>query len=140
MRILIAEDDFASRVVIKTMLEPYGHCEVVVNGKEVIEAFKMALMDNNPYDLLCLDIMMPRMDGMEALKAVRLIERENKVLPRNEVKIVMTTALGTPKDVIDAYYLGGCTSYIVKPMTKEKIKNTLKEIGFDALVDQRIEE
>ncbi|HEX2868267.1 MAG TPA: response regulator [Ignavibacteriales bacterium] len=129
MRILIAEDDFASRVVIKTMLEPYGDCDVVVNGKEVIEAFQLALMENNPYDLLCLDIMMPKMDGREALKWIRQIEKENKVAPRDEAKIVMTTALGTPRDVIDAYYSGGCTSYIVKPLTKEKIRNILNELG-----------
>lgn len=130
MRILIAEDDFASRVVIKTMLEPYGDCDIVVNGKEVIEAFQLALMENNPYDLICLDIMMPKMDGREALRCIRQVEKENKVAPRDEAKIVMTTALGTPKDVIDAYYTGGCTSYIVKPLTKEKIRNTLKELGF----------
>ena len=138
MRILIAEDDFASRVVIKTMLEPYGVCDLVVNGEEVIEAFQLALTENNHYDLLCLDIMMPKMDGMEALKCIRQIEKENKVPPRKEVKIIMTTALGTPKDVIDAYYLGGCTSYIVKPMTKEKIKNTLWEIGFEVREDAEL--
>lgn len=132
MRILIAEDDFASRVVIKTMMEPYGNCDVVVNGRETVQAFQMALGEGNPYGLVCLDIMMPEMNGMEALKMIRQIEKEGKVPPRKEVKIVMTTALGTPKDVIDAYYIGGCTSYIVKPMTKEKIKKTLKEIGIEA--------
>ena len=49
------------------------------------------------------------------------------LLPRDEVKIVMMTALDMAKDVIDAYYNGGCTSYLVKPILKEKVfQNALR--------------
>lgn len=55
MRILIAEDDFASRKVILKFLSVYGECDVTVDGMEAVDAFMMALEEDNPYDLICLD-------------------------------------------------------------------------------------
>lgn len=129
MKTLIAEDDFISRLVLQKMLLPFGHCDVVVNGKEAVEAFKIAVAEKSPYDLICLDIMMPEMDGNEALKLIREKEKEAGISPRDEVKILMITALDTPKDVVEAYYKGGCTSYLVKPINKIKISNALKDLN-----------
>jgi two-component system chemotaxis response regulator CheY len=128
MRTLVVEDDFLSRMILQKMLQPFGSCDVVVNGKEAIQAFKLAILDNNPYTLICLDIMMPEMDGKEALKLIRQEEQNLGVIPKNEVRIMMVTALDAPKDVIDAYFEGGCTSYLVKPINKIKIMNALKEL------------
>ena len=129
MKTLVVEDDFVSRLVLKKMLSPFGQCDTAVNGKEAIQAFSIANEEGNPYDLICLDIMMPEMDGKEALKSIREIEKKHKVSPRNETKIVMITALDTPKEVIDAYYNGGCTAYLVKPIEKAKIIEVIKEVG-----------
>ncbi len=71
---------------------------------------------------------MPEMDGKEAPGVIRKMEREAKVIPESETKIVMVTALDTPKDVMDAFYKGGCTSYLVKPILKAKIVQVLKEL------------
>ena len=71
MRILIAEDDFASRKVILKFLSEYGECDVTVDGMEAIDAFMMALEDGDPYDLICLDVMMPIMDGFQFMDAFR---------------------------------------------------------------------
>lgn len=128
MRTLVVEDDFLSRMILQKMLQPFGSCDVVVNGKEAIQAFKLAAFENNPYSLICLDIMMPEMDGKEALRLIRQEEKNLGVLPKNEVKIMMVTALDAPKDVIDSYYDGGCTSYLVKPINKVKVMNALKEL------------
>ena len=75
MRILIAEDDFASRKVILKFLSVYGECDVTVDGMEAVDAFMMALEEDKPYDLICLDVMMPVMDGYQALKSIRKIEK-----------------------------------------------------------------
>jgi two-component system chemotaxis response regulator CheY len=128
MKTLVVEDDFVSRLVLQKMLIPFGNCNVAVNGKEAVEAFILAQSESEPYDLICLDIMMPEMDGREALKAIRQKEIDLNILPQNETKIVMVTALDTPKEVIDAYYQGGCTSYLVKPINKDKIMNVLNEL------------
>ncbi len=128
MKTLIAEDDFISRFVLQKMLLEYGPCDIAVNGKEAVDAFTWALNEGNPYNLICLDIMMPEMDGNEALKIIRQKEKENGILPANEAFIIMITALDTPKDVIEAYYRGGCTSYFVKPINKIKIIDELKNL------------
>jgi two-component system chemotaxis response regulator CheY len=128
MKTLVVEDDFVSRLVLQKMLMPYGICNIAVNGKEAVEAFVLAQKEGEPYDLICLDIMMPEMDGREALKIIRQKEIELNIPPQNETKIVMITALDTPKEVIDAYYQGGCTSYLVKPINKVKVINAVKEL------------
>jgi len=128
MKTLVVEDDFISRLVLQKMLMPFGICNVAVNGKEAVEAYILSQAEGEPYDLICLDIMMPEMDGREALKIIRQKEIELNILPQNETKIIMTTALDTPKEVIDAYYQGGCSSYLVKPINKEKIINAVKEL------------
>ena len=67
MRFLIVEDDFGSRRLMQMLLQPYGQCDVVVDGREAIDAFLLAWEDNQPYDAIFLDIMMPVVDGHEAL-------------------------------------------------------------------------
>ena len=128
MRILIAEDDFASRKVILKFLSEYGECDVTVDGMEAIDAFMMALEDGDPYDLICLDVMMPIMDGYQALKNIRDIEREHNIPDEEMVKIIMTTALNEQKNVKKAFELG-CTVYCAKPIDMDKLKNTLEMIG-----------
>jgi two-component system, chemotaxis family, chemotaxis protein CheY len=127
MRILIAEDDFIARYVLNEMLAEYGQCDVVVDGAEAVKAFSMAASEKKPYDAIFLDIMMPNVDGIEALKRIRAIEKEHGVVPDQEVKVIMTTALDDPKTVISAYYRGGADSYLVKPITKNKIDEELNK-------------
>lgn len=126
MRSLIAEDDFTSRKLLQKILSEFGESDVAVNGKEAVDAFNDALEGGQPYDLICLDIMMPEMDGQEVLKRIRQREKESGVRQPNEVKVVMTTALDSPREVIEAYYRGGCTSYLVKPIEKRKLIEVLK--------------
>jgi two-component system chemotaxis response regulator CheY len=128
MRILIAEDDFASRRVILKFLSVYGECDVTVDGMEAIDAFTMALEENEPYDLLCLDVMMPIMDGYQALKSIRDIEREQNIPEEKRVKIIMTTALNEEKNVKKAFELG-CTDYCTKPIDMDKLKSTLQKLN-----------
>jgi two-component system chemotaxis response regulator CheY len=130
MKTLIVEDDFISRTILKKILAPYGICDTVVNGKEAVDAFSIAKAEGAPYELICLDIMMPEMDGREALRRIRQKEKESGIQPKKEVKIIMITALDTPKEVIEAYYKGGCSSYIVKPIQKAKIIENIKDLGF----------
>ncbi|MCG6553426.1 MAG: response regulator [Candidatus Magnetominusculus sp. LBB02] len=131
MRILIADDDFNNRTVLQGMLTSYGDCDVVVTGKEAFEAFMMAHEEKQPYDLICLDIMMPVMDGNEALMSMRQYEEKIGLdIPTQGAKIMMTTALDHPRDIIKAFYKGGCTAYLTKPITKKALVEQLKDIGF----------
>lgn len=129
MRFLVVEDDFTSRRLLQKMLSPYGECDIAVNGEEALTAFKKALELDNPYRVIYLDIMMPEMDGQQVLKSIREMEDEANVAQKDEIKVVMTTALDSPKDVIDAYYRGGCTDYMVKPIEKKKVYSLLVRYG-----------
>jgi two-component system chemotaxis response regulator CheY len=129
MKCLIVEDDFISRRIMKELLSTYFESDIAVNGEEAVASFRMAHEGKHPYDLICMDIMMPGVDGNEALKRIRDIEREMGVPPELEVKVVMTTALDDPKTVIDSFYKGGATSYLVKPISKQKLVRELRSFG-----------
>lgn len=126
MKVLIAEDDFASRKFMLRFFEKYGECDVTVDGREAVEAYTMAVEMDEPYDLICLDIMMPEMDGHQALRRIRKIEEENNVPDDDKVKIVMTTALSETRHVTKAFE-NGCTAYAGKPINQEKLEAMLKK-------------
>jgi len=128
MKILIAEDDFASRKFMLRFLQKYGECDVTIDGMEAVDAFMMALESGEGYDLVCLDIMMPELDGYQALKAIRDIEQQ-KSIPENErAKIIMTTALNEGRNVTKAFELG-CMAYAGKPIDQVKFENVMKKLG-----------
>ena len=130
MKILVVEDDFGSRRMMQKLLAPYGDVDVVVDGEEAVQAFRVAWDEDKPYDLVFMDIMMPKMDGHEALKRIRELERELGVKPAEEAKIVMTSVLEDPRNVIEAYYQGGATSYLVKPIDRERLREEIAKLGF----------
>jgi two-component system chemotaxis response regulator CheY len=116
------------------MLATYGSCDLAVNGIEALKAFDLAQQAGDPYQLICLDIMMPEMDGQQALKQLRSREKALGITAQNEVKVIMTTCVDSPRAVIEAYYQGGCTSYLVKPIVKSKLLALLRDLD---LVPQR---
>lgn len=129
MRCLIVEDDFISRRILQQLLSSHFECDIAVDGEEGVESFRLAYDEKKPYDLICLDIMMPKLDGREALKRIRQMEKEMEVPPNMEAKIIMTTTLDDPKTVFDTYYSGGATSYLVKPIDKARLMRELRAIG-----------
>jgi len=129
MRLLVVEDDFGSRRMMQKMLANYGDVDVVVDGEESVEAFRLAWEEYKPYDVIFMDIMMPKMDGHEALKRIRALEREMGVKPTAEAKVIMTSVLEDPKNVIEAYYGGAATSYLVKPIDRDKLSQELARLG-----------
>lgn len=129
LKILVVEDDFMVRQVIRDILEVYGVVDIAVNGEEAIQAFRVAWRKEEPYDLLCMDIMMPVMDGNEALIKIREIEKSLGIIGPDEVRVIMITALDDAKTVVKAYSKGGATSYIVKPIEKERLINEIRDIG-----------
>lgn len=127
MKILLAEDDFVTRKNMSNFLSKYGECDVTVDGMEAVDAFMMALEDREPYDLVCLDIMMPVMDGYQALVGIRNLEKERHIPAEKAVKVIMTTVLNEEKNVKMAFELG-CTIYSSKPIDKACFEQALKKL------------
>ncbi|MEO5356056.1 MAG: response regulator [Nitrospirae bacterium YQR-1] len=131
MKILIADDDYSSRTMLQSFLENYGDVDVTINGSEAIAAFLSAIEAGYPYGLICLDIMMPEMDGISALAHIRSKEKAMGITPDKEVKIIMTTTLDAPSDLIDAFYKGvnRCNDYTTKPVDLQKLTEILEKYG-----------
>ncbi|MBF0626901.1 MAG: response regulator [Magnetococcales bacterium] len=127
MKILICDDEAHNRLLMEKILSPYGRCDLMMNGKEALESFEMALMDGDPYDLVCLDIMMPEMDGQEALRKIRELERAQNIDESEEAAIFMVTALNTEEHVVQAFFRGGCTDYLAKPVTRDRVLEKMRQ-------------
>ncbi len=129
MKILIVEDDFDCRHLMQVYLKNHGECFVACNGYEAVAAFETAHEQSSPYDLICLDISMPGMDGHEALKRIRQIEKNSGIAGSDCVKVIMTTAINDRQSIIDAFFEEGCEAYIVKPIKKQKLLEEIEKLG-----------
>ncbi|HVN23153.1 MAG TPA: response regulator [Syntrophorhabdales bacterium] len=133
MRTLVVDDDATSRRLMQHILMPYGECDTAANGREATDAFRRAWEEGRPYDLICLDIMMPEMDGQRALTEIRSLESRMNINALDGVKIIMTTALSNWGDVWGAFD-AQCDGYIVKPYDKGRILGEIHSLGLP--VDQ----
>ena len=128
MKMLIVEDDVASRFLISEFLQPYGVCHVAVDGQEAVESVRAALDKKAPYDLICLDVRMPRMNGLDALKQIRVLEEQKGILVGHGAKIIMTTAADDFGSILSAFN-AQCEGYIVKPISEEKLRDLIQKLG-----------
>ncbi|MDR3542804.1 MAG: response regulator [Desulfosporosinus sp.] len=128
MKILIAEDDLASRRFLSKFLTQYGEVDLVVDGLEALDAYLMAIKEEAPYDLICLDIMMPKVDGVKVLKAIRDYEAKRNLVTERRVKVIMTTALAETDYVNQAFKIG-CEAYAAKPIDTTKMLEVIKKLG-----------
>jgi two-component system chemotaxis response regulator CheY len=125
LRTLLVEDDFTSRLLLQTFLSRYGDCHVAVNGREAVDAFRLAAEQGLTYDLICMDIMMPEMDGPEAVRRIRLIEEARGIGLARGAKITMTTTVGDIKKVFQCFK-ELCDAYLVKPIDLTKLIGHMK--------------
>lgn len=128
MRILIAEDDLISRKFLFKFLSQYGDCDLVVDGLEALDAFLISIKDKKPYDLICLDIMMPKVDGVKVLKNIRDFEIQKSIIPEQRSKVIMTTALAETQFVQNAFDIG-CDAYAAKPIDIDRFVEVLQKLG-----------
>ncbi len=128
--ILVCEDDFATRSILTRMLVGYGEIDTAVNGREAVEAHRAAVEQGQPYDLIFLDVMMPELDGQNALKAIRKAEDE---LPEaGHCKILMTTAMND-LTFVSAAFRADCDAYLVKPVRRDALTEELGKLGMAPL-------
>lgn len=115
MTVLIVDDSLIMREKISSIMKNLGYKTILAeNGKEAIRAYN----DNSP-DFVTMDIVMPEMDGITALKYILKIDPE--------AKVIMTTSYKSESMIMDSIK-AGALSYIVKPFTEEKIIDNISKI------------
>jgi two-component system chemotaxis response regulator CheY len=127
MKSLVAEDDATNRMLLQTFLSRYGECDIALNGKDAVEAIRIAREEHSRFDLVCMDLRMPEMDGLEAIREIRRQEHAAGMFSR-VVKIIVTTGLTDGKNVNEALK-GGCDGYLLKPIDTEVLLERLKTLG-----------
>jgi two-component system, chemotaxis family, chemotaxis protein CheY len=129
MRCLIVEDNEMNREGLRFFLADHAETEIAVNGREAVAKFQQALAEQNPFDLVLLDIIMPEMDGQQALKLIRFAEQHDLAPERKKAIIIMTTALNSPENMEEALWEGDCTDYLVKPIVRADLMAMLRRYG-----------
>jgi Response regulators consisting of a CheY-like receiver domain and a winged-helix DNA-binding domain len=128
MKILVAEDDLVSRKFLLKFFSSYGRCDLVVDGLEAVDAFLLSVQEKDFYDVICLDIMMPKVNGTKVLKAIRDLETQQGMLPEKRSKVIIITALAETQFVQNAFEVG-CEAYVMKPVDTNKLTEVLKDMS-----------
>lgn len=134
MQILVVEDDFISRRLLCRYLEPFGECDVAINGNEALAAVRNALNSGSNYDLICLDIMMPGISGQETLEQIRSLEADHNLGKGFGARVIMTTAL-EDEDTVNQAYAAEADGYVTKPIDKKRFQAVLDELGLGRKVE-----
>lgn len=127
MKLLIVDDEFTNRLVLQEITKDFATAHLAADGLEAVEAIRTALEQKEPYDAVLLDIMMPKMDGHAALKKIRETEEAEGFSVGQGAKIIMVTALGDKKNIIDAFK-GEADGYLVKPIEKLKLLKQFEKL------------
>ena len=127
MRALVIDDRDTNRLLLLKFLAPWMEGDAAADGENGVEAFKEAFQQGKPYQLICLDVMMPGMDGHEALAKIRQFEKDAQIPEPDQVKILMTTAVDSPNSIHGATELGA-NGYLVKPVRKTNLIEELEKL------------
>ncbi len=127
MRSLIIEDNAINRKYLLNLLKVYGPVEMAENGQIGVDLFGENLEQGQLFDLICLDVMMPEMDGQETLKRIRQLEASHGIFGLDGVKVIMTTAMDDKKTILQAFKTG-CESFLIKPIDKNALVQALKNL------------
>lgn len=128
MRILVADDDFVNRKFLERMFSCYGEVVAVDNGMAAVDEAVKGLENRDVFDVICLDVMMTKLDGYKTLEAIR--EAENRYgISNDKAKVIMVSALD--ETVLDSIQVcSDYDAYICKPIVADKFDALLKKMGF----------
>jgi len=129
VRALIVDDDFYSRITLHDLLRPVAECHIAANGEEAVGAFKKAMEDGRPYELVCMDLVMPEMDGQQALQEMRSVEKELGIPLDDRVKVVVVSMVEDTRETNDAFFLGEADCFLVKPIDEARLMEELRSLG-----------
>jgi len=130
LKALIVDDDAINARFLEEALAPYAACRRAEHGEEGVHAFEKALDAGDPFDLVFMDIMMPGMDGHQALETIRDIERKRSIPEELSVKVIMISAFDDMKHVSRAFFQGHALAFLNKPFGVQTLLDELRKFHF----------
>ena len=130
MKILIAGTDDTSRVNLKRLFAAYGPSHTAITGRQALEAYRFAKRQDQPYDLICLDLLMSEMNGHEVLTTIRGMESRMDVPQAERVKVVLTATKDDPESILSAFR-PDCEGYLVQPVDRGTLREVMDSLGFE---------
>ena len=136
LKILIVDDSMYQRTIIEAALTEYGNCTQAKDGKEAVEKYREEFEKGEPFDLVVMDILMPVMDGHEALKKINEYQKENGVDEEKMSNAIMLSSLDDPQNMMKAQFETGAQVYVTKPFEEDVLVETLMSLD---LIDNPVE-
>ncbi|TKW77928.1 MAG: response regulator, partial [Bradyrhizobium icense] len=126
LSILVAEDNEINALLMRSLLGRLGHRVVITtNGEEALESWQAAKSAGTPYDLVLMDIQMPRLDGIETTRRLRSMEASE---PGRRTPILALTANTLVEDRY-ACFEAGMDGFLIKPLDREKLAEALANLA-----------
>lgn len=129
MRILIVDDDFTARAILESALESKAELVMAEDGRQAIELFGAGILHKRPFRLVMMDLLMPRLDGISAIKGIRELERRHELSPRQRAKVVVITGDEDPARPTQAFFQAGADAFLTKPVDHEALVATIRSQG-----------
>src|SRR3569623_1676136 len=127
LSILVAEDNEINALLARALLTRLGHRpSVAINGAEAIESWQAARAAGSHYDLVLMDVQMPVMDGLEAVKRIRTLAAEPE-FGEQPTPVLALPANAYAEDR-DAAMAAGMNGLLVKPLDRERLREALDAI------------
>ncbi len=131
MKILIVDDNLTNVEILQAFVSPFGTSTAVLDGQTALKHFEEAIDKYDPFDLVCLDIMMPGRDGQQILKMMRKIEADKGLSGKRQTRIIMVSAAPVADNMLKAFS-AQCDAYLSKPVNRNDL---LKQLYILELVD-----
>lgn len=124
MKALVVDDQEMNREILQVLLAEFAEVTTAASGRDAIAAAAAAIAEEQPFDLICMDIGMPSMNGHETMQQIRGLEMEKQA--RRAIAF-MVTASSDPEDMVSALIQGECDDYLPKPVMRRTFVELLQK-------------
>jgi len=128
IKALIVEDVLLIQRLIERFMVSHADCITVADGKMALDLFTSHYFNGDPFNLVCLDIYLPKVNGLAVLENIRNFENEIRLSEEEKSKVIMISSLSNQNMIKKAKTLG-CNGYITKPFSKEDVVEELTRLG-----------
>lgn len=132
MHILVVEDDLSMRLTLQVFLKDLGDTDTAHNGQEALEKIERQIKRSSHFDLICLDIKMEGLSGVDVLHRLRIMEHEYGIT--ETAKVLMTTSQ-SDKRLIEASVREQCNGYLLKPFDKAMLMDYLMKFNLISSIE-----